>query len=248
MTAFAGRGDEEMFSTGPQVTLSCDYGERTLWWGHVWQWASAAYWTDRAARCIVGPGQFRLGMDLMEEVAVCVLGGFGMPSNVGLAAFEAVRDAGLVRPFAPAAQIERVLRQPLRVGHRAVRYRFPRQRAGRLSAALTHLHQNPVPDQPRRIRDALVNVPGIGPKTASWIVRNHYDSDAVAILDIHVCRAGEAAGVFDRAWTLPHDYERYEAFFLAWASHAGVRASVLDACIWAELAELGSTDIPSRHT
>lgn len=248
MTAFIAPSEDAIFAAGPEVTLSCEFGQRTLWWGNVWQWASAAYWAERAARCEVAPGEFRLGADLAEEVVVCVLGGFGMPAEVGIAAFDAVRRAGLIRPFVPASDLEQVLRAPLRIGDRTVRYRFPRQRAQRLAAALTHLHQHPLPDDPRLARDALIDVPGVGPKTASWIVRNQFDSDEVAIIDIHLCRAGQAAGVFDRTWNLNRDYIRFEAFFLAWAKHAAVRPSVLDACIWAELAELGSTDLPSRHT
>lgn len=34
----------------------------------------------------------------------------------------------------------------------------------------------------------------IGPKTASWIVRNYRKSDCVAIIDIHIHRAGLLAG------------------------------------------------------
>lgn len=248
MTAFAAPTDGEIFATGPAVTLSCEFGERTLWWGKAWQWASAAYWTHQAARCRVEPGQFRLGANIPEELAVCILGGHGMPAAVGLAAFASVRDAGLLRPFVPEQDIERILREPLNVGGRTVRYRFPHQRAVRLAAALTHLHHHPLPRDPREARDELVNAPGVGPKTASWVVRNQFDSDEVAILDIHLCRAGEAAGIFDRAWNLTRDYLRYESFFLAWAQHAQVRPSVLDACIWAELADVGSTALPSRHT
>jgi N-glycosylase/DNA lyase len=236
-----------ILDTGPRVTLSCEFGERTLWWGNRWQWASASYWSDQASRSAVLPGQFRLGATLMEEVAACVLGGFGMPAAVGLAAFAAVRDAGLIYPFVDPGDIERVLRAPLKVGDRRMRYRFPHQRSVRLAAALAHLCQDRLPANPREARDALTKAPGVGLKTASWIVRNQFDSDEVAIIDVHLRRAGEAAGVFDRTWSLTRDYRRYEAFFLAWAHHARVRPSVLDGSIWAELAGLGSTVLPTRH-
>lgn len=246
MTALIATPDA-IFSTGPAVTLACEFGERTLWWGNEWQWASACYWTDRARRRHVEPGEFRLGRDITEELAVCILGGYGMPAAVGLAAFAAVRDAGLLHPTADAHEIERVLRSPLHLGDRTVRYRFPHQRAQRLAAALAYLDKHPLPTDARQARDALIKAPGVGPKTASWVVRNQFDSDEVAILDIHLCRAGEAAGVFDPKWKLAKDYARFESFFLAWANHAQVRPSVLDACIWDELAGLGSTVLPSRH-
>lgn len=246
MTALAA-SSAEIFATGPAVTLTCEFGERTLWWGNEWQWASACYWTNRARRRHVAPGEFRLGSNVMEELAVCILGGYGMPAAVGLAAFAAVRDADLLHHTTDAHEIEGVLRTPLRVGDRSIRYRFPRQRAQRLAAALAHLQEHPLPTDAREARDALAHAPGVGPKTASWVVRNQFDSDEVAILDIHLCRAGEAAGVFDREWKLARDYARFESFFLAWANHAKVRPSVLDACIWDELADLGSTELPSRH-
>ena len=113
--------------------------------------------------------------------------------------------------------------------------------------ALRFLDFGSIPDTPRDIRDWLVDAPGVGPKTASWIVRNRFACDEVAIIDIHIRRAGEAAGVFDRRWRVERDYPKYEALFLAWAEHGGVRASILDACIWSELASLGSTDLPTRH-
>jgi N-glycosylase/DNA lyase len=221
--------------------------EQTLWWGEPWQWATAAYWVAQASNCSVRAGCFRFGRTLREEVAACILGGFGMPAPVGLAAFVAVRDSGLLDGRSDADAIEDVLRMPISVGDRSVRYRFPRQRSTRLAAALDFIQSGCMPTDPVALRDWLLDVPGIGYKTASWVVRNHCDSDKVAIIDVHLRRAGEAAGVFDRGWSVERDYRLYEAFFLEWARVGEVRASVLDACIWSELAALGSTDLPTRH-
>lgn len=245
MTSLA--ADSPVFEPGPAVTLRTGLGDRTLWWGEPWQWASAAYWISRAARPQLEPQRLRLGASLREEVAACVLGGFGIPASVGVAAFEAVRDARLLDGAVSSDSVEQVLCAPLRVGGRLVRYRFPKQRARRVAAALRFLDCGPIPDAPRDMRDWLVGAPGVGPKTASWVVRNRFACDEVAIIDIHIKRAGEAAGVFDRRWRVERDYPKYEAFFLAWAEHGGVRASILDACIWSELASLGSTDLPTRH-
>jgi endonuclease III len=41
-----------------------------------------------------------------------------------------------------------------------------------------------------------MSLPGIGPKTASWIARNWLDADDVAILDIHIMRVGQVIGLF----------------------------------------------------
>lgn len=85
-----------------------------------------------------------------------------------------------------------------------------------------------------------MKLPGIGPKTASWIVRNQTGSDEVAIIDIHVFRACVAAGIFDPNWKLPGDYWECERAFLRFAQLGQVSSAALDACIWAQMHELGS--------
>ena len=239
--------ESTLFGSGRAVTLRIPSREQTFWWGEPWHWATAAYWVAQASHCFAGEGSFRFGRSLREEVAACILGGYGMPASVGLAAFSAVRDSGLLDGRSNAKALEQVLQRPVSVAGRAVRYRFPHQRSARLAAALDYVDRGCTPADPLALRDWLLAAPGIGYKTASWIVRNHCDSDEVAIIDVHLRRAGEAAGVFDRAWRLDRDYPLYEAFFLEWARIAKVRPSILDACIWSELAALGSRDLPSRH-
>jgi thermostable 8-oxoguanine DNA glycosylase len=221
-------------------------------WGHGWQVGTAAYWialTENAVRdgrLPTSPGRHRIGGDLAEEVAACLLGGHGLPHQVGLAAFEAVRAEGLLRGPVTLQAIEAVLRRPLRVGSRTVRYRFPAQRAGYLAAALTRLHTQTPPATARALRDWLLDLPGIGPKTAGWIVRNHLGSGDVAVIDIHVLRAGIEAAVFDPSWTPARQYSLLEALFLAWARHGAVNAADLDAVVWAERARLPTAYAPRR--
>jgi thermostable 8-oxoguanine DNA glycosylase len=80
-----------------------------------------------------------------------------------------------------------------------------------------------------------MGLPGIGPKTASWIVRNWTGTDEVAILDVHVLRAGQLMGLFPREIKLPRDYGRLEQIFLEFSKALNVRASLLDAIIWREM-------------
>jgi thermostable 8-oxoguanine DNA glycosylase len=139
-----------------------------------------------------------------------------------------------------AADIEALLTEPFIEFGAARRYRFPRQRAMRLHGALRTLKAGNPPAQPLQLRDWLLQVPGIGPKTASWVVRNHTASNEVAIIDIHIIRAGTAAGVFDHRWRVERDYEQFEHAFLHWARHGEIAASLLDACVWGVLAHAGS--------
>lgn len=215
--------------------------DRRVWWGHPWQMATASYWASLALS-LPEPVTYRIGGRLDEEVAACVLGGYGIAGAVGNAAFGAVRAAGLLDPGADpdAAVIERLLAGPLHTPHGRTRYRFPRQRSRRLAAALAHVRSARPPDDDVEMRDWLTAAPGVGPKTASWIVRNHRSSGRVAVVDVHLVRAGNAAGVFDPAWRLPRDYALYEGAFLAWAAAGAVGAARLDACIWGELARAGT--------
>ena len=59
-----------------------------------------------------------------------------------------------------------MLTVPLDVGGRPVRYRFPRQRSGRLANALPAIEVSPPPTATARgFRSALMEISGIGPKT-----------------------------------------------------------------------------------
>ncbi len=223
---------------GDVVELRGGTVARELRWGEQWQVGSAAYWTALTS-ALRAPCTHAIGKDLREEVAACILGGYGIPANVGLAAFSAVRDAGLIESGASPEDFERVLSTPLPVGGRLVRYRFGHQRSARLAEALRMLAVSDPPSEPRDLRDWLLSLPGVGLKTASWIVRNFFGCDQIAIIDVHVWRAGVAAAVFDPAWTPSMHYQLLEQMFCAWASRGGVSAADLDAVIWSQMASFG---------
>lgn len=220
-----------------------DHLAREVMWGHCWQVGTPAYWialTRENCQQLNGGRELtrhRLGADLAEEIAVCVLGGYGIPHKVALAAFDMVKRSGALDPTAVFnTSIVEVLQQPLQVGGREIRYRFAVQRSSYLQSTLMRLREDPPPSDALGLRRWLLACRGIGPKTASWIVRNHLGSSEVAIIDIHVFRAGVVAGVFDAKWSPSRHYEVMEALFLAWAHHGQVSAADLDAVIWSERA------------
>lgn len=215
-------------------------GTRRYWSGRPWQMGSAAYWEQIASEA-ERPVSYRLGDDLLEELGACLLGGYGISSDMAAAAFERIRANGAFESPTnwSAADLEALLSEPFSDFARPRRYRFPRQRAARLHAALSAAASGSPPDHPVALRDWLLRLPGVGPKTASWIVRNQTSSDAVAIIDIHIIRAGNAAGIFDARWQANRDYALFEHAFLSWAGHAGLPASLLDACVWGVLAHAG---------
>ncbi|WP_395021979.1 hypothetical protein [Dongia sp.] len=179
---------------------------------------------------------------LAEEIAFCILGGYGVKMEVNCAVWRELRDAGVfssARNQSPR-NIELLLRRPITVNGRRMRYRFPRQRACRLSSALKAIRGETLPlNEPLPLRAALMKLPGIGPKTASWIVRNWTGSNEVAILDVHIVRAGQIMGLFPPHVRLPIDYQALEFRFLDFARAIQVPASLLDALIWREMRILG---------
>ena len=214
-------------------------------WGAIEAFPSPAYWAyqvlaRRAQGTRINP---KLGATLREEIGACLLGGHGIPASVGLAAFECLRARGA---FAGEAYDEATLFDwlsvPMPIGDRTVRYRFARQKAKYLAAALARVAEETPPAQSgRALRDWLLGIPGIGFKTASWVARNWLDADDVAILDIHLLRAGLLAGFFPQDLTVERHYLQLESMFLAFSEGLGVRASELDAVIWWEMMSSNGT-------
>ena len=100
---------------------------------------------------------------------------------------------------------------------------------------------------PVAFRDQLQSLEGVGPKTASWITRNWLDTDEVAILDIHVLRAGWRLGLFEEACRLPNDYTKLENRFLLFAKNLHVRPSQLDSVMWLDMRTFGSNLARGAH-
>src|ERR1044072_5804200 len=84
-----------------------DYDEQVLpgvKWGHHYAIFTPAFWTTVAWLDEVDEeySAFRIGKTLEEEVAACLLGGYGIPAEIGLAAFYHVRDCGLLTGDPPS--------------------------------------------------------------------------------------------------------------------------------------------------
>jgi thermostable 8-oxoguanine DNA glycosylase len=167
-----------------------------------------------------------------------MLGGFGMPAEVGLAAFERLQSRSLIRHDITESEIYLALKEPLSLSGRQIRYRYPKQKARFIAAALHRLGSESAPTDDIQFRDWLLSFTGIGPKTASWITRNWLSSDRVAILDVHLHRAGLLMGLFSPGDSLTRDYSEMEEKLVSFASALGVRLSDLDDLIWRYMKEL----------
>jgi N-glycosylase/DNA lyase len=226
---------------GPLVELTIGSERLSFWWGQPDQIGTAAFWCMLTTTSVARSP--RLGESIVEEVAACLLGGFGIPAEAAYAAFVRLRALGLLEDGGVSVpdRIEEALRSPLWLQgrNRPILYRYPRQRAHRIASALRILADEDCFSTGTELRDWLVRIPGVGPKTASWISRNVSDGTDIAVVDIHVRRAGTAAGFFQSHWTLPRDYEYFELAFAAVARLAGVSTTALDQTIWGSMRQIG---------
>lgn len=211
-------------------------------WGHAGQLFTPAYW---AAQAWLSPDSsettsFRLGETIQEEIAACVLGGYGMPAELGLAAFSRLRQLGLFEGTPSETDLYTALSTPFLINGRSRHYRFIKQRSRTLSAVLYGIAEGGFPDLDQRAcRNWLLQFPGIGLKTASWITRNWFASNVVAVLDVHIYRAGVIAGVFRHSDSVIKDYLSMEARFLGFAQQINVPPSLLDGIMWQHMRDAG---------
>lgn len=208
-------------------------------WGRGETPDTPAYW---ALRCKIEDnplhGFCREAGGLLDEIAFCMLGGFGITVELNDAAFEHLTKAKVFNlnfEFSEE-QIRQLLCDPLSVRGKLRRYRFPNQRANRICRMLNKVRSLDLDRMGiQSVKTLLHEIEGIGPKTAAWILRNHFGSDDVAILDIHVIRACVKLGVFPKDVRLPRDYDMLEEKFLQLAVKLSIRPSILDAVMWEDM-------------
>lgn len=214
-------------------------------WGRCDELFTPAFWASQAwFRSDLESNGYRLGETILEEVAACLLGGHGIPAEVGLAAFARLKEEGVfLSDSVSAKEIHEALAFPLSVNGRSVRYRFARQKSEYLYDAFRKINNSGLPNEPSRMRAWLLEIKGVGLKTASWIVRNWLGSDEVAILDIHIHRAGLLAGFFDSSHKIQRHYIEMENRFIGFAKAIRVKPSLLDAIIWEDMKRLNTRAI-----
>jgi thermostable 8-oxoguanine DNA glycosylase len=234
-TAFRRRADNaiemlELPSALASLLPSLKWGDigvlfTPAWWA-VQHWHFAERWT---------PQWQRLGRNLREETIACILGTAGVPAEVAHGAFRALQDSGvtLMDPI-PEAAAMKILAAPVSTPDgQSRRYRFAQRKAGFL-AELPAPSYFDAADQldDLSLRDRLTELSGVGLKVASWVVRNHRNSQRVAILDVHIRRAGVLTGFLtpDKAFT--SSYHELEAAFLRFAQSINAAPASLDCLMW----------------
>jgi len=213
-------------------------------WGSAIGFPTVAYWFYKVLsnRLENNTVQYKLGRSLIEEVGACLLGGHGIPAATGVAAFEHMKSFGTFEEKnLSEEQLYDWLSMPIDIGEKTIKYRFAKQKACYLYHAIHKLNNEDAPiDSGKNLRNWLMEIKGIGPKTASWVARNWLDADDVAILDIHIYRAGLLGGFFDDNLTVERHYEKLEDIFVNLADSMHVRTSELDAVMWYEMQQSSS--------
>ena len=181
-----------------------------------------------------------------RELLFCLLGGFGVSFELALSA--TARVAAL-EPFGhwwtEADISERICSElslpqfePRSATGVLRRYRFPNRKTRLIVSARRWLIGQGAVNQTlayvdceRERRRLLCECPGLGPKTASWLLRNLGLASRLAILDVHVLRALQAAGKITNE-VLPRDYEAVEAVFVRWCDELGAPPAAFDLFVW----------------
>lgn len=212
-------------------------------WGRFENFFTPAYWKGQYWQVSATGGQspsFRIGETLAEEAAACCLGGHGIPAEVGLIAFQQLKRHGLLAvPDVSPSTLYEILGGTLSNGKKTFRYRFAKQKSSYLAPILRAIHANPPNETDvQEFRKWFLKFKGIGPKTASWITRNWLGSPEVAILDIHIYRAGLLCSLFQHGADLTRDYFKLESLFLAFAQALEASAALLDALIWDQFRQI----------
>lgn len=184
-----------------------------------------------------------------RELLFCLLGGHGVPYELALSATDRLADVGILAREGPSGDVlERLVARelampqfsPLRADGSSRRYRYPYRKAGLLKQAADWLKKTALDSLVVALgthesevdrRGFMCRCPGVGPKTASWFLRNTGYATHLAVLDIHVLRALAAAGRLGE-FRLPRDYERVESCFLGWCEDLKALPAAFDLFLW----------------
>ena len=205
-------------------------------WGNYTQLYTPAFWKMQYLLTNYSDeiSSHRLAPTIREEIIMCILGGYGLPSEMGILAFNRLKERSIIKPGISFDHIYDSLSSPFILADgRQVRYRFYNQKSKYIHKFLSRNDiENICVNHDLELREWLLTIDGIGLKTASLITRNLLKSDKVAILDIHLLRAGKLAGVFELSNEYSFDYLTLEKKYLDFCGALEVKPSNMDAIIW----------------
>jgi len=214
--------------------------EPELDWFEIWREFGDAY----VAR--VDDAISRAERNVERELLFCLLGGHAVPFELAHSATQVLAPLDVFAPEWDLTELETTVRaqlqqpqfEPRRLDGSLRRYRYPQRKAQLIGCAAGWLRQNsPLVDVLAAINDEggrrkrLCECPGVGLKTASWLLRNIGLAEQLAVIDVHVLRALVDAGRVSGA-RLPRDYVVVERQFLDWCDELGASPAAFDLLLW----------------
>jgi thermostable 8-oxoguanine DNA glycosylase len=184
--------------------------------------------------------------NIEDELLFCLLGGHGVTFELARSATAVLEPLNVFhREWSPArlevavrTELESAQFDPRRQDGSLRRYRYPRRKARLIAQAAEWVnghrplsHNLAAHDDESARRDFLCDCPGVGLKTASWLLRNVGLGEELAVIDIHVLRALGATGRITEA-RLPRDYCAIERCFLAWCDELNAPPAAFDLMLW----------------
>jgi thermostable 8-oxoguanine DNA glycosylase len=209
------------------------------WWAPVWASHGARYETATSV-APVGEAALR------KELIFCLLGGHGVTYELAQSATKVVHALSPFHPSWTEDQLRHAIQrelgkpqfEPRRADGSLRRYRFPARKARLITDAVLWVLAEgglrgglAARGTEAERRSWLCKCPGVGMKTASWLLRNCGWAQRVAIIDVHLLRALTEAGVIAEP-RLPRDYEKVENAYLRWAEQLGACPAALDLFLW----------------
>jgi len=211
---------------------------RGINWQEAGKRFTKSYWEVQYHLVDSSFSSFQIGVNLKEEVVACLLGGYGLKAELGLLAFHRIKNLRLISSKATLSEIENAISTPFMLDGNEVHYRFPHQKSKYI---FNFLHRDDIEELEHlcgsELRNRLLSVKGIGPKTASWIARNYGNCEDVAIVDIHIYRAGRLAGFVNPLWNMQKDYYKIEKSFLDFCHSINALPSKMDSIMWNQMKE-----------
>lgn len=208
----------------------------------------AALWRDHGADYERAVVELRPSSEdaLHDALVFCLLSGHGVTFELALSAGRHLAAFGVLSRRRTDeelrdllfAELSRPQFEPRRKDGTFRRFRYPMRKTGLIVCARRWLldqgelfeRLRSIPNERAR-RMFLTACPGVGLKTASWLLRNAGLAHELAVLDIHVLRVMEAQGRLGDL-RVPQDYERIEEKFLAWCRELRAPPAAFDFFLW----------------
>ena len=217
------------------------YLDETLDVADIWRAAEGFY------RKAFAPSKIVRHENIEDELLFCLLGGYGIAEEHGRSAWltvrqldpfsECWRDDDLFHKITATLKLPQF--EPRRADGSLRRYRFPKRKAAIIVEARKWVRsRKPLEecllywDDPKDRRRILLGCPGLGLKSASWLLRNLGMGDELAVLDVHLVRALQDAKRIGNDIRLPRDYYAVEKAFLDWCHELNAPSAEFDLFIW----------------